>query len=121
MDNATLVNVSSGLGFVPLSRFPVYCATKAAVHSFCLSIRHQLRGTGVQVIEIIPPYVATDLGRTHPPGGGGPVPMPLDGYIVAVMEELAGGPDEAAVGTAKRLVAASSSEAVRNIFAGMNP
>jgi uncharacterized oxidoreductase len=121
MDNATLVNVSSGLGFVPLSRFPVYCATKAAVHSFCLSIRHQLRGTGVQVIEIIPPYVATDLGRTHPPGGGGPVPMPLDGYIVALMEELAGGPDEVAVGTAKRLVAASSSEAVRNIFAGMNP
>jgi len=126
MDNATLVNVSSGLGFVPLSRFPVYCATKAAVHSFCLSIRHQLRGTGVQVIEIVPPYVATDLGRTHPPGGGvpvgsGPAPMPLGEYIVALMEELAGGPEEAAVGTAKKLVAASSNEAVRSIFAGMNP
>jgi uncharacterized oxidoreductase len=120
MDNAALVNVSSGLGFVPLSRFPVYCATKAAVHSFCLSIRHQLRGTGVQVIEIVPPYVATDLGRTHPPGGGGPAPMPLDEYIVALMDELAGGPDEAVVGTAKRLVAASGGEAVRTIFAGMN-
>jgi len=120
MENAALVNVSSGLGFVPLSRFPVYCATKAAVHSFCLSIRHQLRGTGVQVIEIIPPYVATDLGRTHPTGGSGPAPMPLDEYIVALMEELAGGPEEAAVGTAKRVVAASSNEAVRTIFAGMN-
>ena len=120
MGDATLMNVSSGLGFVPLARFPVYCATKAAVHSFCLSIRHQLRGTGVQVIEIIPPYVATDLGRTHPTGGSGPAPMPLDEYIVALMEELAGGPEEAAVGTAKRVVAASSNEAVRTIFAGMN-
>ena len=121
MENATLVNVSSALGFVPLSRFPVYCATKAAVHSFCLSIRHQLRGTGVKVVEIVPPYVATDLGQTHrPSGGGGPAPMPLAEYITALMEELARGPDEAAVGTAKGLVAASSNEAVRSIFAGMN-
>src|SRR5713101_8137248 len=105
MENATLVNVSSGLGFVPLARFPVYCATKAAVHSFCLSIRRQLRATGVKVIEIVPPYVATDLGHTFRPSGGGPagsgpagsgpVPMPLAEYIAALMEELAGGPDEA--------------------------
>jgi uncharacterized oxidoreductase len=121
MENATLMNVSSGLGFVPISRFPVYCATKAAVHSFCLSIRRQLRGTGVKVVEIVPPYVATDLGHTLRPGGGGPVPMPLEEYIAALMEELAGGPEEAAVGTAKRLMAASAGEAVRNIFAGMNP
>jgi hypothetical protein len=47
--------------------------------------------------------------------------MPLDEYIVALMEELACGPDEAVVGTAKRLVAASAGEAVRTIFAGMNP
>ena len=80
MENATLVNVSSGLGFVPLARFPVYCATKAAVHSFCLSIRRQLRGTGVKVIEIVPPYVATDLWHTLRPAGGGPVPMPLEEY-----------------------------------------
>jgi uncharacterized oxidoreductase len=121
MENATLMNVSSGLGFVPISRFPVYCATKAAVHSFCLSIRRQLRGTGVKVVEIVPPYVATDLGHALRPGGGGPVPMPLVEYIAGLMEELAGGPEEAAVGTAKRLVAASAGEAVRNIFAGMNP
>jgi uncharacterized oxidoreductase len=125
MENAALVNVSSALGFVPLSRFPVYCATKAAVHSFCLSIRRQLRGTGVKVIEIIPPYVATDLGQTHPRAGGLPagttvMPMPLVEYIVALMEELAGGAEEAAVGTAKRLLAATSGEAVRTIFAGMN-
>ena len=58
---ATLVNVSSGLAFVPLARFPVYCATKAAVHSFTMSLRHQLKGTGVKVVELIPPYVATEL------------------------------------------------------------
>ena len=121
IENATLVNVSSGLGFVPLSRFPVYCATKAAVHSFCLSIRRQLRGTGVKVVEIVPPYVATDLGHTLRPDGAGRMPMPLEEYIAALMEELEGGPEEAAVGTAKRLVAASAGEAVRNIFAGMNP
>jgi uncharacterized oxidoreductase len=128
MGDATLINVSSGLGFVPLARFPVYCATKAAVHSFCLSIRRQLRDSGVKVIEIVPPYVATDLGHTlrrgpmgTPPPGSTPTPMPLEEYIVALMEELADGAEEAAVGAAKRLLSASSGEAVRNIFAGMNP
>ena len=116
--DAILMSVSSGLGLVPLSRFPVYCATKAAVHSFCLSLRHQLRGTGVKVIEIIPPLVATDLKQTHRPSGGGPAPMPLAEFIPALMEELEGGAEEAAVGHAKRLLAAT--EPLKNIFAGMN-
>lgn len=58
----TLMNVSSGLAFVPMVRFPSYCATKAAVHFWTLSLRHQLRVTGVKVIELIPLYVATELG-----------------------------------------------------------
>src|ERR1700730_16713712 len=68
--HATLLNVSSGLAFVPLAVFPVYCATKAAVHSFTLSLRHQLRDSKVKVIELIPPYVATELGGAGkaPPG-----------------------------------------------------
>src|SRR3954468_21544650 len=90
---ATIVNVSSGLAFVPLARFPVYCATKAAVHSFTMSLRRQLRDTGVRVIELIPPYVATELDRTtrtgHP--GAGPQPMPLDAFIDEAMKELASG------------------------------
>jgi len=127
MPDATLINVSSGLGFVPLARFPVYCATKAAVHSFCLSIRRQLRGTGVKVIEIVPPYVDTDLGHAIPrrggeiPPGSTPTPMPLEEYIAALMEELASGAEEASVGAAKRLLSAASGEQVKNIFAGMNP
>lgn len=57
-----LVNVTSGLSFAPISFMPVYCLTKAALHSFTLSLRHQLKATPVQVIEVIPPAVNTDLG-----------------------------------------------------------
>ena len=57
-----IINVTSGLAFVPLAMVPVYCATKAALHSFTFSLRHHLARTPIQVIEIIPPAVNTDLG-----------------------------------------------------------
>jgi uncharacterized oxidoreductase len=60
---AAILNVISGLGFVPLAFMPIYCATKAAMHSFTWSLRHQLRNTSIQVIELIPPTVDTDLDR----------------------------------------------------------
>jgi uncharacterized oxidoreductase len=60
---AAIINVSSGLGFVPLAIMPVYCATKAAIHSFSLSLRHQLRDTSVKVFEVIPPIVDTELDK----------------------------------------------------------
>lgn len=60
---ALLVNVSSGLAFVPFPAAPVYCATKAAVHSFTQSLRVQLAGTGVTVVELAPPGVETPLFR----------------------------------------------------------
>jgi uncharacterized oxidoreductase len=60
---AAIVNVSSGLGFCPIAVMPVYCATKAAIHSFTVSLRYQLRNTSVKVFEIIPPMVDTDLDK----------------------------------------------------------
>lgn len=60
---ALIVNVSSGLAFIPLPISPVYCATKAALHSFTQSLRVQLGGTGVTVIELAPPLVETPLSR----------------------------------------------------------
>jgi len=60
---AAIVNVSSGLGFVPLSIMPIYCATKAAIHSFSTSLRRQMAGTSVKVFEVIPPTVNTELDR----------------------------------------------------------
>jgi uncharacterized oxidoreductase len=59
--DAAIVNVSSGLAFTPLAAVPVYCATKAALHSFSLSLRRQLRETSVRIFEIVPPMVATEL------------------------------------------------------------
>ncbi len=60
---AAIVNVSSGLGFVPIAAMPVYCATKAGVHMFSISLRHQLKDTPVRVFEVVPPAVDTELGR----------------------------------------------------------
>jgi uncharacterized oxidoreductase len=62
-EESAIVNVSSGLGFVPIAAMPVYCATKAAVHSFSASIRHQLRNTPIKVFEVIPPTVDTELNQ----------------------------------------------------------
>ena len=120
--NASLVNITSGLAYVPIARYPLYCATKAAVHSLTLSMQHQLKDSGIKVIELIPPYVDTELGgpAKKAAANAGPQPMPLGTFIAEAMKELAGGADEVAVGDAKTLVGASNLETVRNIFSGMN-
>lgn len=61
----TFLITGSGLGFTPTSLFPVYCATKAAVHSYMVSLRQALQGSNVSVVEITPPAVATDLDQNH--------------------------------------------------------
>lgn len=84
---STVMNVTSGLAFVPLVATPTYNATKAAMHSYSQSLRTQLRGTSVEVIEWAPPAVATDLMPGH---AENPHSMPLADFIaesVALMEK----------------------------------
>ncbi|MEB3980693.1 SDR family NAD(P)-dependent oxidoreductase [Mycobacterium sp. 663a-19] len=90
---ATIVNVSSGLAFVPGALTPTYCATKAALHSYTQSLRFQLRGTSVQVIEIVPPHVRTGLQRGRGFDSEDPRAMPLDEYIAETMSLLQTQPD----------------------------
>ena len=98
-----LINVSSGLAYVPLSMAPIYCATKAAVHSLTMSLRHQLRNTPVRVIELAPPAVETDLGKAP---GQAEVKYPklgLEPFIVQTMKALESGAMELPIGQAKML------------------
>jgi uncharacterized oxidoreductase len=97
---ATILNVSSGLGFVPLAFTPAYCATKAAIHSYTQSLRYQLKDTAIKVIEIIPPWVATELMGPTP---SDPRAMPLDKYIAETMSLLGTDADEIIVENVKFL------------------
>lgn len=80
--SATVMTVSSGLAFIPLTATPTYSATKAAIHSWSQSLRTQLTGTSVKVLELAPPAVATDLMPGH---AENPASMPLADYIVEVI------------------------------------
>src|SRR5207244_7913303 len=69
-NKGTVINVSSGLAFVPLPAAPIYSATKAAIHSYTQSLRFQLEESGVEVIELMPPAVKTDMTTELAEGGG---------------------------------------------------
>ena len=105
--SAAILNVTSGLSFAPLANVPVYCATKAALHSFTMSLRHQLRETAIEVIEIIPPAVDTDLGGVGLHTFG----VNAQEFADAVFEGLKEGEQEIAYGTALVSSRASREEA----------
>jgi uncharacterized oxidoreductase len=115
---AAILNVSSGLAFLPLALTPTYCATKAAIHSYTLSLRYQLRSTGIEVLELVPPYVATNLMS----GADDPRAMPLNQFIAEVMEILKQQPTppEICVENVKRLRFAAESGKFDQIFNGLN-
>jgi len=83
---STIITTTSGLAFVPFAAFPTYCATKAFLHSWLQSLRFQLRETSVEVLELVPPYVQTELGGPH--HATDPHAMPLADYVAEVMQLL---------------------------------
>jgi uncharacterized oxidoreductase len=88
---AVIMNVSSGLAFVPFAMTPTYCATKAAIHSYTQALRYQLKATSTEVIELIPPYVQTTLMGDQQ--ASDPSAMPLKEFIDEVMSILKSQPD----------------------------
>ncbi|MGC2210095.1 MAG: SDR family oxidoreductase [Candidatus Korobacteraceae bacterium] len=115
---SAVMNVSSGLAFVPLVYTPTYCATKAAIHSYTQSLRYQLKATSTEVLELIPPYVATELSS----GANDPRAMPLEQFIGEVMKILKSQPgvSEICVENVKRLRLAAESGSYDAVFQGLN-
>jgi uncharacterized oxidoreductase len=83
---ATIMTVTSGLAFVPMAMTPTYNATKAAIHSYTQSLRYQLKSTNIEVLELIPPYVQTELMGSAQ--AADPRAMPLADFLNEVIEIL---------------------------------
>lgn len=96
---ATVINVSSGLAFVPLASTAVYSATKAAIHSYTQSMRYRLKGSSVRVLELIPPWVQTDLLNSKDE----PRAMPLAAFIEEAITVLGTDAEEVLVERVKML------------------
>lgn len=110
-----IVNVTSGLAFVPIAAMPLYCASKAALRSFTLSLRRQLAPAGIKVIEIIPPAVDTDLGGPGLHTFG----VPLNEFADDAFAWLGQGELEIAYGFARQSSRASRAE-LDQMFERMN-
>jgi uncharacterized oxidoreductase len=114
-EHAAIVNVTSGLSFMPLANVPVYCATKAALHSFTLSLRWQLKESHVRVVEIIPPAVDTDLQAPGLHTFG----VNVDEFADHVFNEMEAGSIEIAYGSA-HAASQASRETLDEIYQNMN-
>ena len=115
--SATIINVTSALAYAPIADLPVYCATKAAMHSFTLTLRHQLKATAVRVVELAPPIVDTGLGGNERSAGtAGQRMMTPQDFATEALVQLASGQDEVLVG-----LAAGARKMGEVLFARMNP
>jgi uncharacterized oxidoreductase len=111
----TVINVTSGLAFVPFARVPVYSASKAFMRSFTLSLRHTLKSRNIEVIEMIPPALNTDLGGkglhdTHPP---------VSEFIESVFQQMKAGKTELTFGTSEDRAVANG-KTINEYFNRMN-
>ncbi len=112
----TIINVSSGLAFSPLTKTPVYSATKAFIRSFSQSLRHMLRARQIEVIELIPPALNTDLGGK----GLHDFAPPVSDFIDSVFEQLKQGKTEITFGFSENMIKAGAEE-LKSTFERMNP
>jgi uncharacterized oxidoreductase len=112
----TIINVTSGLAFVPFSKVAIYSATKAFFRSFTLSVRHQLKNKNIEVIEMVPPALNTDLGGKGLHDGQ---PAVSD-FVNSVFEQMAAGKNELTFGFSEGRVAANN-QSIAEYFARLNP
>ncbi|MET0281141.1 MAG: SDR family NAD(P)-dependent oxidoreductase [Steroidobacteraceae bacterium] len=118
---ATVITTSSGLAFVPRADYATYCASKAFLHSWLQSLRFQLRASSVEVLELTPPYVQTELGGASQ--ALDPDAMPLAEFITEVMRILGSGTvpgGEVLVERVGALRWAEKSGAYERVFAALN-
>jgi uncharacterized oxidoreductase len=112
----TIINITSGLSFVPLTRVPVYSASKAFFHSFTLSLRHLMKSKNIEVIEIIPPALNTDLGGI---GLHNNAPAVND-FIDVIFSQLSNGKNELSSGFSEFMTKAGPDD-LQKAFDRMNP
>jgi uncharacterized oxidoreductase len=112
----TIINITSGLSFVPLTRVPVYSASKAFFHSFTLSLRHLLKSKNIEVIEIIPPALNTDLGGK---GLHNNAPA-VNEFIDVIFSQLSQGKNELSSGFSEFMIKAGPDD-LQKAFDRMNP
>lgn len=111
----TVMNVTSGLSFVPLTKTPVYSATKAFFHSFTLSAQHLLKAKNIEVIEIVPPALNTDLGGK----GIHDAAPPVSDFIEAIFQQLKEGKTQLTFGFSEAMAKANADE-IKKAFNRMN-
>ncbi|MCB0430069.1 MAG: SDR family oxidoreductase [Flavobacteriales bacterium] len=111
----TIVNVTSGLSFVPLVKVPVYSATKAFLHSFTLSLREMVRDKNIEVIEMVPPALNTDLGGV----GLHDAAPPVGDFVEAIFDQLQQGQEQLTYGMSAA-VSKAGPEDLKKAFERMN-
>jgi len=118
---AAIINITSGLGFIPLAIMPIYCATKSALHLFSMALRRQLRDTSIRVFEVIPPTVDTELDRgSREKRGYKERGIPPSDVATGTLRGLETDTFEILIGRAQDLYNAAHSDKAQFVFDRMN-
>jgi len=117
---AAIINISSGLAFAPIATMPIYCATKAAIHSFTISLRHQLKDTSIRVFEAAPPTTDTERDRGFAGEQEAYRGISPKEVAAAIIEGIKANEEEIIIGEAQRLYRAAqrNPEAIFNQLNG---